>query len=318
MPYRSSINSILVVGAGLIGSSWTALFLAKGFNVVVSDPDKEVEKKVRAYVSEFWPNLEELGLAEGASQDNLSFEADLEKAIGSADFVIENGPEKIDFKRKLFKQMDDTAPVDVLIASSSSGIPMSDMTKDCTTAPQRCLIAHPFNPPHIIPLVELVAGDKTDPGAIDVADAFFTDMGKVCIRLKKEMPGHVANRIAAALWREVLYLVEQDVVSVEDVDKAVSWGPGLRWGVMGQALLYHLGGGRDGISHYFDQFSASLDSTWKLLKSPELNDDLKSKVAKGIEDYVKGASIASMEKQRDQVLIDLIGTRRKIGGVVGS
>ncbi len=200
------------------------LFLAKGFNVIVSDPGPDVEGKVRAGIEEFWPDLEKLGLSTEARKEKLSFVNDLGQALQSADLVLEQGPEREDFKRKLFRQIDDILATDVLVVSSSSSIPMSIIAADCTHSPERCLIAHPFNPPHIIPLVELVGSPQTSPDAIDAADSLFTKLGKVCVRLNKEVPGHAANRIAAALFREVVSLVDQDVLSVEDVDKALTWG----------------------------------------------------------------------------------------------
>ncbi len=316
MAYRTDIKNILIIGAGLIGSSWTAFFLAKGFDVTVSDPDPDVEKKVRAYIEEFWPNLTKLGLSEGASPDRIRFAPTLEDGLKNADFVLEQGPEREDLKRRMFKQIDDALDTDVLIASSSSGIPMSVIAADCTRAPERCLIAHPFNPPHIIPLVELVGSPKTSKDAIDAADAFFSGLEKVCVRLKKEIPGHAANRIAASLFREVVSLVEQDVLSVEDVDKALTWGPGIRWGVMGQFLLYHLGGGRGGITHFFEQFGDGMQQTWAALSVPQLNDALRARITDGINDYVGKQTIEELEKQRDEVLIDLIHTHKRVGGIV--
>lgn len=318
MAYRTDIKNILIIGAGLIGSSWAAFFLAKGFNVTVSDPDPEVEPKVMAYINAFWPNLTKLGLAANASAHNIRFVSELTEALKGTDFVLEQGPEKESLKRSLFKQIDDLLDTDILIASSSSGIPISVIAADCVRAPQRCLIAHPFNPPHIIPLVELVGGSRTDKEAIDAADAFFSGLGKVCVRLKKEVPGHAANRIAASLFREVVSLVEQDVLSVEDVDKALTWGPGLRWGVMGQILLYHLGGGRGGMKHYFEQFGDAMQHTWEILQTPQLDDKLQAKIIAGIDDYIGNQTIAEIEEKRDDVLINLIQTRNRVGGIVAS
>lgn len=316
MIYRTKIENVLIVGAGLIGTSWAAYFLSKGFNVVVSDPDPDVERKVHAGIEEFWVDLQKLGLSAKARRENLYFARDLSQALQNADLVLEQGPEREDFKRKLFKQIDDTLAPDVLVASSSSSIPMSIIAADCTRSPERCLIAHPFNPPHIIPLVELVGSPKTSTDAIDAADLFFTKLGKVCVRLNKEIPGHAANRIAAALFREVVSLVDQDVLSVEDVDKALTWGPGLRWGVMGQMLLYHLGGGTGGITHYFDQFAGPMQYIWSVLETPDLNAELRAKIGEGIEKYVGGRQVYELETERDAVLISLIETRKKVGGIV--
>src|SRR5207244_4020828 len=193
--------------------------------------------------------LEAIGLSPGASRDRLSFTTDMKEALAKADFVQENGPERPDFKMKLFADMDDATPPESIIASSSSGITPSVMQAKCER-PERVLVGHPFNPPHIIPLVEVVGGAKTAPEAIQRAMAFYASIGKKPIHLKKELPGHVANRLQAALYREMLYLIEQGVLSVEDTDAAVCYGPGLRWGVMGQSLQWRLGGGAGGVTHF--------------------------------------------------------------------
>src|SRR5205807_8088098 len=193
------------------------------------------------------------GLSKGASRDRLTFTADMKEALSKADFVQENGPERPDFKMKLFADMDDAAPIDSIIASSSSGITPSVMQSK-SKHPERILVGHPFNPPHIIPLVEVVGGTKTAPEAIQQAISFYASIGKKPIHLKKELPGHVANRFQAALYREMLYIIEQGILSVEDTDAAVSYGPGLRWGVMGQSLQWHLGGVAGGIKYFMDYF----------------------------------------------------------------
>src|SRR5262249_46443330 len=190
-----------------------------------------------------------LGLSERASRDRLTFTTSMSNALANADFVQENGPERPDFKMKLFADMDAATPVDSIIASSSSGITPSVMQTKCVH-PERVLVGHPFNPPHVIPLVEVVGGAKTSKEAIQRPMAFYTAVGKKAIRLNKELPGHVANRLQSALYREVLYLIEQGVLSVADADDAVSYGPGLRWGVMGPSLQWHLGGGQGGIKHF--------------------------------------------------------------------
>ena len=209
MTDTKTIRRIAVVGTGVIGASWTALFLAKGFEVVATDPAPEAEAALRKFVEKAWPALERLGLAPGASQAKLSFTADLAEALTGADFVQENGPERIELKRTLYGQLDALLPPDVIIASSSSGLPMSEIQIGATSHPERCIIGHPFNPPHLIPLVELVAGAKTSEESIRRADAFYTAIGRRTVRLNKEMSGHVANRLQGALAREVYYLVSE-------------------------------------------------------------------------------------------------------------
>src|SRR3954454_2558146 len=255
MAGNKPISQVAIIGTGVIGASWAALFLAKGLDVVATDIAPNAEASLRRFVDAAWPALERLGLAPGASPMRLVFTADLAEAVKGADLVQENGPERIDFKKKLYGQLDDLLPADVIIASSSSGLTMSEIQAACRSHPERCVIGHPFNPPHLVPLVEIVGGAKTSEATIERASEFYTELGKQTVRLRKEVPGHVANRLQAALTREVYQLVAEDVVSVADVDKALCWGPGLRWGIMGIMMLNHLGGGPGGIEHFFDQFT---------------------------------------------------------------
>jgi len=249
MTNTKPIRRIAIIGTGVIGASWASLFLAKGLQVVATDPAPNAEGSLRKFVKTAWPALKRLGLSAGASQSNLKFTADLTQAVAGVDLVQENGPERIEFKQKLYGQLDELLPPEVIIASSSSGLTMSELQKGAATHPERCVIGHPFNPPHVIPLVEIVGGAKTSEETIRRATEFYTSIGKKTVRLNKELPGHVANRLQAALAREVYYLVAADVLSATDVDAALSWGPGLRWGVMGNMMLNHLGGGSGGIEH---------------------------------------------------------------------
>jgi 3-hydroxyacyl-CoA dehydrogenase len=309
MSDRSPIRSVAIIGTGVIGASWAALFLAQGLDVVATDVAPNAEASLRAFVDEAWPVLQQLGLAPGASRSRLRFEAKLEDAVRGVDLVQENGPERIDFKRELYGKLDALLPASTLIASSSSGLTMSEIQKACPEHPERCFIGHPFNPPHLIPLVELVGGAQTSEETIERAAAFYDGLGKRTVRLKKEVPGHVANRLAAALLREVMYLVDEDVISVGDVDAAVSYGPGLRWGVMGPMLLYHLGGGAGGIDHWFDQFTGPITAWWKVLGDPQITPQMRAKVTAGVMEEVAGRSIDSLEAQRDRELMGLLKVR---------
>src|SRR5438132_1638262 len=226
MSYNKPIRRIAIVGTGVIGASWAAQYLARGFDVVATDPAPNAEANLRKYVDEAWGQLEAIGLSPGAARDRLTFTPDMKAALAQADLVQENAPERPEFKMKLFADMEATLPVDSIIASSSSGITPSVMQSKCKH-PERVLVGHPFNPPHIVPLVEVVGGAKTAPEAIQQAMAFYASIGKKPIQLRKELPGHVANRLQAALYREMLYLIEQGVLSVDDMDVAVSYGPGL-------------------------------------------------------------------------------------------
>jgi 3-hydroxyacyl-CoA dehydrogenase len=312
------IRLIAIIGTGVIGASWAAQFLAKGLDVIATDVAPDAEAKLREFVKAAWPALERLGLSPGASQSRLSFTADLPAALRGADFVQENGPERIDFKKKLYRQLDEALVPDVIIASSSSGLTMSAIQSDCPLHPERCVIGHPFNPPHLVPLVEIVGGAKTSEATIRRASEFYAGLGKQVVRLRKEVPGHVANRLQAALAREVYHLVAEDVVSVADIDKALCWGPGLRWGIMGQVMLNHLGGGPGGIEHFFEQFTGPLTAWWKVLGSPELTPAVQAKLAAGLHEEVGSRSIAELEAQRDEVLLGLLALRKKAESAAAS
>jgi 3-hydroxyacyl-CoA dehydrogenase len=311
MSNNKPISRVAVIGTGVVGASWTALFLAKGLQVMATDVAPNAEASLRRFVDAAWPALGRLGLAPGASQSNLTFTADLSAAVRGADFIQENGPERIDFKKKLYGQLDELSQPDVIIASSSSGLTMSEIQTGCTSHPERCVIGHPFHPPHLIPLVEIVGGAKTSEDALQRATEFYTAIGKRTVRLHKEVPGHVANRLQAALGREVYYLVAEGVVSVADVDAALCWGPGLRWGIMGQVLLNHLGGGQGGIEHFFEQFTGPMTAWWKVLGSPVLTPEVQQMLTDGVHAEVGSRSIAELEAQRDEILMGLLELRAK-------
>lgn len=309
MADHKPVRRIAIVGTGVIGASWAALFLSKGLEVTATDIAPDAELKLRRFVDAAWPALETLGLAPNASQSKLAFTPALAAAMKDVEFVQENGPERLEFKQKLYGQLDELLPPDVIIASSSSGLTMSEIQSGCPSHPERCVIGHPFNPPHLIPLVEIVGGAKTSEETIARASAFYTALGKRTVRLHKEVPGHVANRLQAALSREVYHLVGEGVVSVADVDTALCWGPGLRWGIMGQLMLNHLGGGEGGIEHFFHQFTGPLTAWWKVLGSPELTPELQQKLINGVHEEVGSRSIGELEGTRDAVLLGLLQLR---------
>src|SRR5271169_2924860 len=303
---------IAIIGTGVIGASWTALYLAKGLQVVATDIAPNAETAMRKFVETAWPALKRLGLSPGASQPSLKFTAALAQAVGGVDLVQENGPERIDFKRKLYAQIDELLPPDVIIASSSSGLTMSEIQSGAASHPERCVIAHPFNPPHLVPLVEIVGGSKTSEETIRRAAEFYTSIGQRTVRLNKEMPGHVANRLQAALAREVYHLVSEGVVSAADVDTALCWGPGLRWGIMGNMMLNHLGGGPGGIEHFFQQFTGPMTAWWKTLGSPVLTPEVQKKLIDSVRAEAESRSIDELAAERDEVLLGLIELRNKV------
>src|SRR5882724_3585953 len=316
MSLDKEIHRIAIVGTGVIGASWAAQYLARGFDVIATDPAPNAEANLRQYVDEAWPALEKIGLSPGASRDRLSFTPNMKEALSQADFVQENGPERPDFKIKLFADMDAATPPDSLIASSSSGITASVMQSQCKH-PERIVIGHPFNPPHIIPLVEVVGGTKTSPEAIQRAIAFYASIGKKPIHLRKELPGHVGNRLQAALYKEVMYLIQQGVLSVEDADVAVSYGPGPRWGVMGPSLQWHLGGGPGGIKHFMEHLTHGLEVIIKSLGTPEITDELKQTIVDGVSQIAGNASVDQLAQRENDELLGLIKLRTTNGRASG-
>ena len=306
------IRRIAIVGTEVIGASWAAEYLARGFDVVATDPAPNAESNLRKLIDEAWNHLTSIGLATGASRDRLRFTTNMKEALSGADFVQENAPERPDFKMKLYAEMDEIVPVDFLLASSSSGITPSVIQSQCKH-PERVVIGHPFNPPHIIPLVEVVGGNKTSPDAIQRAISFYASIGKRPIHLKKELPGHVANQFQAALYREMLYVIEQGVLSVEDADAAVCYGPGLRWGVMGQSLQWHLGGGAGGIKHFMDHLMPPLEGMMKALGTPNITPELKQRVINGVMQEAAGRPVDELAEQENRVLIGLLKLRAESG-----
>ena len=310
MSLDKPIHRIAIVGTGVIGASWSAYYLARGFDVVATDPAPNAEANLRKYVDEAWSLLTTIGLSDRASRDRLTFTAVLQDALADADFVQENGPERPDFKKKLFADMDAAAPVDSIIASSSSGITPSVMQTNCVH-PERVLVGHPFNPPPVIPLVEVVGGAKTSAEAVGKAMAFYTSIGKKAIHLKKELPGHVANRLQSALYREVLYLIEQDVLSVEDADAAVSYGPGPRWGVVGPSLQWHLGGGQGGIKHFIEHLLPPMVQSWKVLGTPNVTPELQRTLAEGVMREAAGRTVEQLAQEENETIVELLRMRAR-------
>jgi 3-hydroxyacyl-CoA dehydrogenase len=313
MPYDKPIRRIAIVGTGVIGASWAAQYLARGFDVIATDPAPNAEANLRKYVNEAWELLSTIGLSPGGSRERLSFTSDLKQALANADLVQENGPERPDFKIKLYADMDEATPEDSLIASSSSGITPSVMQSKCRH-PERVVVGHPFNPPHIVPLVEVVGGARTSPEAIKRAMDFYTSIGKKAIHVRKELPGHVANRLQAALYREMLYLIEQGVLSVEETDAAVCYGPGLRWGVMGQSLQWHVGGGAGGINHFMEHLMDPLAGMMKSLGTPQVTPQLKQTIIDGVMKEAANRSVDELAQEENKLIIGYLALRAKAGG----
>jgi carnitine 3-dehydrogenase len=304
----ADIRTITVVGTGAIGASWAALALSRGFGVVSTDPAPGAEPRLRDTVA---ARLAELGQPD--RQERLSFTADLGEAAGASDLVLENGPERLDVKREIFAVLDQAARSDVLLASSSSGLLPSTFQDACARHPERVLVAHPFNPPHLVPLVEVVAGRQTSEAAVDSALEVFRHLGKRPIRIRRELPGHVANRLQAALWREAYHLVSEGVASVEDVDIAISAGPGLRWALLGPFATQHLSGGGGGLEHVLAHLGPPMVDWWNDLGNPELTPELIATLVAGVREEFAGRDEHDVMARRDLALRELMTTKTRLG-----
>ena len=302
--------NIGVVGTGVIGASWAAHFLAHGHDVVATDPAPGAEERLHADVAAHWPVLQPV---EGASPERLTFTADPASAVADADFVQENGPEREDIKHALYAVLDEAARPDVVLASSSSGMLPSVIARGCPQHPERVVIGHPFNPPHLIPLVEVVPGEKTSEATVERALAFYAAVGKKPIRLRQEVPGHVANRLQAALWQEAYSLVERGVATVADIDAAIANGPGLRWAVLGPFLNQHLSGGPGGIAHILEHLGPPTEEWWRDLGRVTLSPELNAKLVSGVDDELAGTDPGELVARRDAVLTTLLAAKAQTG-----
>ncbi|MBW0090990.1 3-hydroxyacyl-CoA dehydrogenase [Pseudonocardia sp. KRD-184] len=291
---------VAVVGTGAIGVSWAAHFLAHGLDVVATDPAAGAEERLRAGVAEI-----------GADAARLSFTSDTADAAAAADFVQENAPEREDVKHALFAVLDAAARPDVVLASSSSGMLPTAIAKACARHPERVVVGHPFHPPHLVPLVEVVPGERTSEAAVDAAMAFYTGVGKKPIRLRQELPGHIANRLQAALWREAYSLVDRGVASVADIDAAISHGPGLRWAVLGPFANQHLSGGPGGIAHVLEHLGPPTEAWWRDLGHPTMTPELERKIVEGVDEELAGVDPAALARYRDTVVRAVLAAKER-------
>ncbi|MEU4890955.1 3-hydroxyacyl-CoA dehydrogenase NAD-binding domain-containing protein [Streptomyces sp. NPDC044780] len=299
------VRRVACVGAGVIGGGWAAHFLARGYDVTAWDPAPDAEEKLRRLVAAAWPALEQIGLADGASPDRLTVAATAEEALADAQFVQESAPEKLELKRSLLARLDAAAPPGVVIASSTSGYPMTDMQTEAAD-PGRLVVGHPFNPPYLIPLVEVVGGKRTDAAAVEWAARFYKVAGKSVITMERELPGFIANRLQEALWREALHMVANGEATVKEIDDSITEGPGLRWAFMGPCLTFALAGGEGGMGHMLDHFGPSLKSPWTRLEAPELDATLRTAMVEGCDEAAGGRTIAQLVAERDQGVIDVL------------
>ena len=296
------VNRICCIGAGPIGAGWTACFLARAYSVTAYVHEPAEEASLRSLIDTAWSSLESLGLAEGASLENLRCTNDLTEAVAGAQFIQESAPENMQLKQALYEELGRLVPTNVVIASSTSGLPMSDIQARCST-PERTVVGHPFNPPYLLPLVEIVGGTATDPAAVQWLSDFYKVAGKAPLVLKKEIPGFIATRLQEAIWREALHMISNGEATVEDIDFAVVNGPGPRWAMMGPCLVYHLGGGEGGMAYCLDQFGPSLKLPWSRLEAPELTQELREQLVEGSAREAGGRDYATLNSERDEGLV---------------
>jgi len=300
-----NMSHTAVLGAGTIGASWAALFLASGRSVAVYDPDEGAEPRVRAYIARAWETMTQLGLTGRGDPGAITFHQSAARAVEGAGFVQENVPERVAIKHATFAEIEPELEAGAIVASSASGLTLGQMQEGWRD-PAPLILGHPFNPPHLIPLVEVMGNDRTGAGVIAAAEAFYADLGKVTIRVKKEVPGHVANRLQAAVWREAIHLVQEGVASVGDVDRAMTAGPGLRWAAMGPTALFGLGAGDGGLAAFCEHFSDTFNGWWDDLGTPHLTPEVARMLEKGLQDETGGASVEARATERDAMIVALL------------
>jgi carnitine 3-dehydrogenase len=300
-----AVSTVTVVGTGVIGGGWAAHFLRRGYDVVAWDPGPDARDRLAGLLDTAWPSLQKLGLSPGASRDRLRWADTLEEALADTEFVQESSPEVLEAKVALLTEIDRLTDPDVVVASSTSGLLMTDMSVDCIH-PGRFVVGHPFNPPYLIPLVEVVGGRKTDPETVCWAEAFYTAAGKTSLTMEQEVPGFVGNRLQEALWREALHMVDSGQATVQQIDDSIAHGPGLRWAIMGPMLTFHLAGGPGGMGHMLDHFGPALLEPWTRLEAPPLTRELRDRVVAGAVEEAGGRTVSELEQRRDAFLVDLL------------
>jgi carnitine 3-dehydrogenase len=313
----SEIKTVGIVGGGVIGSGWAARCLAHGLDVIATDPAPDAERAMRDSVANAWPALVRVGLKPGADPNRLTFVKGVAEVGAKADFIQESAPERIELKRKLHAAMDQAARPGVIIASSSSGLLPSEFQADCRH-PERIIVGHPFNPVYLLPLVEVLGGERTAPAALDVAMTFYAGIGMKVLEVRKEIDGYIADRLQEALWREILHLVNDGVATTGEIDDAIRYGPGIRWAFMGTNLIYHLAGGEGGMRHMLEQFGPALDLPWTNHKAPKLTPALIDRMVEGTSAQAAGWTIKELERFRDDCIIRVMqavdDARKAAGG----
>jgi len=297
-----TVRKLGLLGTGVIGGGWAARALHFGIDVIAADTKPQMEDWIRAAVKNAEPALARLTFAPLPPKGTLSFTTDLHSMAQQVDFIQENIPEQLDLKQRVLADVSQHAAADVVIASSTSGLIPSDLQRDMV-APERFLVAHPFNPVYLLPLVELVGGKLTAPTTLDAARRFYTYIGMHALTLRHEIAGHLTDRLQEALWREILHLVNDGVATTGELDDSIVYGPGLRWAAMGTNLIYHLAGGEAGMRHMLAQFGPCLKWPWTKLEAPELTEQLIDRMVEGTQEQAAGRSVRELERLRDDSLV---------------
>ena len=305
----NKIKNITVIGTGVIGTGWILRFLAFNKKVTAYDPSDKQKYYLKKELKRTKSIVEKL-YNKKINIKNLVFSSNIEDAVSKADLIQENVPERLELKKKVINQLSQFAPKNCIIASSSSGLLPSELQSNCIN-PKRFIIAHPFNPVYILPLVEIVKGNKTSKIIINEADKFYKNLHMKTLIVNKELPGFLSDRLQEALWREGLHIINEGYATTKDLDEAITYGPGMRWALMGTFLTFHLAGGELGMRHMLDQFGPALKLPWTKLKSPNLNKKLKDKIITGTKKQSKNLSINMLSNMRDNFLIDLLDLKKK-------
>jgi 3-hydroxyacyl-CoA dehydrogenase len=299
------ICRVAVIGAGVIGAGWVAAYLAHGYEVAVCDPSPQAPDRIRAHVDAAWPAMAELGLVKGERRA-LSFHTELARATDGADFVQENGPERAEVKATLFADLGRLLPADVIIASSTSNLAITALQAECRY-PERYVLGHPFNPVHLMPLVEVGGGEQTNPAAVAAATALYEAMGKRPVLIQREIYGHIANRLTAAMFREAVSLVAQGYATVGDIDAALRFGPALKWAIQGQFTTFHTSGGDGGLADFLPHFAPGIQQRWATMTTPNLADPaLQAELAKQVEAANGQRPVAAIARHQDAMLLELL------------
>lgn len=304
------VSRVTCIGAGPIGGGWAAYFLAQGYQVTSYLHDASEYDALMRLMDTAWDSLERIGLAEGATRDNFNWTTNLAAAVEASEFIQESVPEVLELKQGLYQQLGELADPNIVIASSTSGLSMTDIQARCAT-PERTVVAHPFNPPYLLPLVEMIGGERTRPEAVSWCTDFYRAAGKAPLVMNKEIPGFIATRLQEAIWREALHMVANGEATVEQIDQAVVNGPGPRWALMGPCEIFHVGGGEGGMAYCLDQFGPALKLPWTRLVAPELTPELRNVMIDGCVEMTEGQDFASLSRKMNDGLVEIAKLKRK-------